>query len=260
MNHVATLLGKARDGHRVLPLSVSSTAGGVLSPYFRLLESAYRKVGTGRNNSFISDFMAKMYVNNLSIDMVASDNTTEYVTFDYNVPGFSSGSNSFGFSASANRRDLSLAIRQGLYDWYTNILGQVGTDDDIIITFPDSWIPKSFANPTRSLNSAFQVSTTRDAMVTYTVDIASTLSLTTGQSGTVTLQYADDSGMSTNLKTVQSSVNGNSGTLAIGLGLTQTSTASLNGMVPAGKYVKLVTANTVGTPTFTMRAAQEVLL
>lgn len=118
----------------------------------------------------------------------------------------------------------------------------------------------SFANPTRSLNSAFQVSTTRAAAVSYTVDVATTLSLTGGATGTITLQYADDSGFTTNVKTVQSSVNGNTGALTIGLTLTQTSTAALTGIIPAGKYVKIVTANTAGTPTFTYRAAQEVLL
>lgn len=122
-----------------------------------------------------------------------------------------------------------------------------------------SLTPKTFNFPTRSLNTSFQVSATQDAFVSYTIDVGATLTLTGGQSGTVTLQYADNSGMSTNLTTVQSSVNGNTGTLAIGLSLTQTSTASLAGMIPAGKWVRIASANTSGTPTFTYRAAQEVL-
>lgn len=136
------------------------------------------------------------------------------------------------------------------------------TDGDIITPWPVNGFPsgiRTFNNPTRSLNTAFQISTTQDAQVSYAVDIAATLSLTTGQTGTVTLQYADDSGFTTNVVTVQSSVNGNTGTLAIGLGLTQTATASLSGTIPTGKYVRLLTANTTGTPTFTFRTAQEVL-
>lgn len=132
-------------------------------------------------------------------------------------------------------------------------------------TFVDNRISSStgamsFPSTTRSLNSAFQVSTTSAAFVSYTVDVATTLSLTSGQTGTVTLQYADDSSFTANVKTIQSSVNGNTGTLAIGLGLTQTSTASLTGIIPTAKYVKIVTANTAGTPTFTYRSQQEVLL
>lgn len=118
----------------------------------------------------------------------------------------------------------------------------------------------SFATTTRSLNTAFLISSTSAAFVSYTVDIGTTLSLTSGQTGTVSLQYADDSGFTTNVKTVQSSANGNTGTLTVGLDLVQTSTASLTGMIPANKYVKIVTANTAGTPTFTYRTQQEVIL
>lgn len=127
--------------------------------------------------------------------------------------------------------------------------------------FPDiTALSPSVATTTRSLNSAFQVSSTRYAFVSYTVDVAATISLTTGQVGTVVLETADDSGFTTNVSTVQSSVNGNSGSLSIGLNLTQTSTASLTGMVPAGKWVRIRTVNTVGTPTFTYRAGQETLM
>lgn len=118
----------------------------------------------------------------------------------------------------------------------------------------------SFANPTRGLNSAFQISATRAAQVSYAVDIACALSLTTGQAGTVFLEYADDSGFTTNVVEVNRFANGNTGTLAIGLALTQTATGGLAGMIPAGKYVRLRTANVTGTPTFTYRNAQEVLL
>lgn len=118
----------------------------------------------------------------------------------------------------------------------------------------------SFATSTRSLNTAFQISAGSAVFVSYSVDVASTLTLITGQTGTVILEYADDSGFTTNVVTAQSAVNGNTGTLAIGLNLTQTGTASVSAMIPAGKYVRLRTVNTTGTPTFTYRAGQEVLI
>lgn len=116
------------------------------------------------------------------------------------------------------------------------------------------------ATPTRSLNTAFQISSTRDAIVSYAVDIASTLTLSGGATGTVVLEYADDSGITTNVTTVQSTANGNTGALTIGLSLTQTATGSLSGYIPAGKYVRIRTVNTAGTPSFTYRTAQETLL
>lgn len=117
----------------------------------------------------------------------------------------------------------------------------------------------SYASPSRSLNSTYQNNNYRNLFVTSTVDIACSLSLTGGQTGTVVLEYADDSGFTTNTKTIQSTVNGNTGTLTIGLAITQTSSASLTGMVPPQKYYRWRTVNNTGTPTFTFRSAQEVL-
>lgn len=141
--------------------------------------------------------------------------------------------------------------------------GYTITDADFIANWPITGILDpaltSYTNPSRTLNSAFQISTTRNSQVSYAVSIAATLSLTSGQSGAVVLEYADDSGFTTNVKTVQSSMNQNTGSLTLGLNLTQTIMACLSGNVPAGKYVRLRTINTTGSPTFTFVSSQEVL-
>lgn len=129
-----------------------------------------------------------------------------------------------------------------------------------ITSLKSSITARSFSAASRTLNSAFQISTTRDSIVSYAVDIASTISLTSGQNGTVVLEYADNSGISTNVVTVNSCANGNTGSLTIGLNLTQTATATLSGMIPAGKFARIRTVNTTGTPTFTYRTGQEVLV
>lgn len=119
---------------------------------------------------------------------------------------------------------------------------------------------RSFSYSTRSLNTCFQVSATRDAMVSYAVDIAATLSLSGGQQGTVFLELFTDSGCTTGTQEVTRATNGNTGTLTIGLNTVQTSTARLSGVIPAGLYLRLRTANDTGTPTFTARPGQETLL
>lgn len=119
---------------------------------------------------------------------------------------------------------------------------------------------RSFTSPTRPLNTAFQISTTQDAIVSYSVDISASLSLLAGATGTVYLRYADDSAHTTNVVEVCRTANGNTGTLTLGLGLTQTNTGTISGVIPTGKYAKLVTENTTGTPTFIYRKAQEVLI
>lgn len=119
---------------------------------------------------------------------------------------------------------------------------------------------RNFSAPSRTLNSCFQASGTRDAFTTYSVDIATTLSLTTGQQGTVYLETFTDASCATGTVEVARFVNGNTGALTIGLALTQNVTGTLSGIVPAGTYVKLRTQNNTGTPTFTYRSSQEVLL
>lgn len=116
------------------------------------------------------------------------------------------------------------------------------------------------ASSTRTLNSAFQISTTRDALATYSVQIATTISLTTGETGTVFLEISPTSTFATGVQELGRFVNGNSGTLTLGLNLTQTMAEPLMGYVPSGYWVRLRTANTVGTPTFTYQSGQETIL
>lgn len=114
-------------------------------------------------------------------------------------------------------------------------------------------VTRVFAVATRTLNTAYQLSTTQDTHVAYEVDIAITSLLATTQ-GTIFLDYADNSTFTTNLVTISS------GTSAIGgvLSITNTGTVTLSGIIPAGKYMRIRTANTAGTPTITYRTGQEV--
>lgn len=143
------------------------------------------------------------------------------------------------------------------------VLSEAGTRGFSLTEADILWgniLSREFSNPSRTLNSAFQISTSRDAQVSYSVDIVAALTLSGGQVGTVFVEYADDSGFTTNVVEIGRSVNGNTGTLALGLAITQTSTATVAGVVPAGKFVRLRTANTTGSPTFTFRSSQEVLI
>lgn len=120
--------------------------------------------------------------------------------------------------------------------------------------------PRSQSSATRSLNSGFQVSAARDALVNYSVDVSCSLTLTSGQSGTVFLEIASDSGFTTNVQEIGRFTNSSTGTLTIGLNLVQGVTGNLQGYVPSGYYCRLRTANNTGTPTFTYRSGQEILL
>ena len=114
---------------------------------------------------------------------------------------------------------------------------------------------RSFTYPTRALNTAFQVSTTQDAHVTYTVDISVTSLLLAGSSGRVYLEYADNAAMTTNLVTVNESPNSVGGVLNI----TNVGPGNIQGWIPAGKYVRIRTAAISGSPTFTFVRSAEVI-
>lgn len=106
---------------------------------------------------------------------------------------------------------------------------------------------------TQSLNTSYRLSLYRDAMVTYSIQIASTLNLTAGQSGTALLQISPDNAAWT---TVATQVNNNNGSLTLGL-TTNTQSTNLTGFVPATYYVRVATS---GTSTFTWMSGQQVLL
>lgn len=119
---------------------------------------------------------------------------------------------------------------------------------------------KSFNYTTRSLNTCFQPSSTRDALVTYGIDIATVSTLLSGQVGTVYLELFTDSGCTMGTQEITHFVNGNTQSLGLTVTMNQSVTAILSGVVPAGSYVKIRTQNNTGTPTFTARPGQETLL
>lgn len=117
---------------------------------------------------------------------------------------------------------------------------------------------RSQSAATRVLNTIFQISTARDAWVSYSVQITVTASIAGGQNGDVILEIASDSGFTANVQTLAISGLGQTYTLAIALQGIQPQTVTLPGYVPAGYYARLRTVNVTGTPAFLYRAGQEV--
>jgi hypothetical protein len=119
---------------------------------------------------------------------------------------------------------------------------------------------RSQSSATRALNTAFQVSTTRDALVIYTPRITVTASIAGGQDGDVFLEIANDSAFTSGVQPVAISGLGQTYTLAIALQGVQPQSGVVVGFVPAGKWVRLRTANNTGTPGLAYRVGQEILL
>lgn len=114
--------------------------------------------------------------------------------------------------------------------------------------------PVSTQSVSRSFNSSFRPSTTKSSLVSYSVEISSTLSLTAGQTGRIYLEVSPDNATWTE---VCHETNSNTGTLIIGLNTAQIGGGVLSGYVPQGYYVRL---RTNGTSTFTYSTGQETIL
>lgn len=120
---------------------------------------------------------------------------------------------------------------------------------------------RTFNFPSRALNSCFQISTTQDADFHYKVDITTGLSLTSGAQGTVTATSYTNSGCTTGAQTIADGTSSQTGTLIVGLGINQISDVGIDGTEAANHWLKITPTNTIGTPTFAIRAVQsEVLL
>ena len=118
---------------------------------------------------------------------------------------------------------------------------------------------RSQATATRSLNTVFQVSASRDALVQYSVQTTITASIAGGQDGDVFLDIASDSGFTTSAQSLDVAPCSQTYTLAIALQGVQKCAAQVRGYVPAGYYARIRTVNNTGTPSYLYRLGQEIL-
>jgi hypothetical protein len=112
----------------------------------------------------------------------------------------------------------------------------------------------SESTPSRTLNASFMPSSTNATYCVYTISISCSLSLTSGQTGSVAL-YSDANSSPSTLRARVT--NTNTGTLAVGLNLVNSQESVLSYLVPAGHYVKLVSS---GTATISITYQSEVAI
>lgn len=111
--------------------------------------------------------------------------------------------------------------------------------------------------PSRSLNSAFQPSTTRSTHVRYSVRVTSTLTLTTGERGRVELRCDVGSPPTTVRGRVAGGV---TGALAVGLDLEDTAEGQLTYLAAPGDNCLIQSVDEVGTPSYSITAQVEQAL
>lgn len=93
---------------------------------------------------------------------------------------------------------------------------------------------------THALNTSYQCSVpSRWNIANYSVSIVASLSISGGQTGTIVLQTSPDNATWT---TVCTAVNGNTGTLVIGLNTLNSQTVQMLATVPPNYYYKMVSS------------------
>lgn len=127
--------------------------------------------------------------------------------------------------------------------------------------------PRSFATSTRSLTAStgatgFQISSTRDAQVSYAMKVTATASIGTPSEGHVVLEISPTNSASAGswYQVGADCGNGQNVTLAALLTSVQTTYCTVSAMIPAGYYAKLRTITVSDTPTFSYLSGQEVQL
>lgn len=116
-------------------------------------------------------------------------------------------------------------------------------------------VARTWSTPSRALNSCFQISATNDADFHYKVDVASGTILQATATGTVTATSYTNSGCTTGARIESDGAPSQSAALGI-LSIGQTAPVGIDGTLQAGRWLKITTAQTVGTPTFAIRANQ----
>jgi len=117
-----------------------------------------------------------------------------------------------------------------------------------VITIGSPSITVDTISTARSFNTAYQMSTTKNVLVSISATVSPSLSLSGGQTGEVYLEISANG--STNWLSHGKILVGNTGTLTVGLNITEAGGAGVTAMVPAGYYWRARTNNVTGTPTY----------
>lgn len=131
-----------------------------------------------------------------------------------------------------------------------------------------SWRARSFTNnASRTIQTVaasgngWQISSTRDAQVSYSVAITTTATIGGASSGYVITEIAaTNSATAGDWQEVGRVYNGQTITLAIALQSVQVIGGTMTTIVPAGYYVRLRSVNVSATPSYSYQSGQEVTL
>lgn len=141
-------------------------------------------------------------------------------------------------------------VSAGNYDWVTvDTKGRVTAAGNMAT-------PIAIAAGARNFGTAYQISTTVQSSISVSSQLSCALSLTGGQSGTITMEISPNG--STGWIYIGQISGSNTGTLTVGLSTNQITGGSIRAELPIGYYWRLTTNNLVGTPTYTFNGGSYI--
>lgn len=216
---------------------------------------------------------------------ISDTNTVDATRYWVNTQGFLKGTDTISLSNRINtkftiptgttgqyvRGDGSLASFPNIPAQYNPTAGTgisiTGIYPNQTITNTSPFIPwvvtnnvsRSIVNVAAAANG-FQISSSRNSEVRYSITISSTVSLSGSGTGYVVLEISPtNSSTASDWIEIGRVSSGQSGTLVIGLVLNQIGGGQICGTIPSGYYVRLRSVTIGGTPTYTYNSGQEVL-
>lgn len=156
--------------------------------------------------------------------------------------------------------DAKLAIPAGSTSQYIRGDGTLATTP-VVDTLSFNNTPSHSIVTTAAAANGFQLSTTQNTSVYYSVNVTTTATIGGGSDGYVVFEIATtNSTTASDWKEVSRSRNGQTISLAVALQSVQNIGSELMNIVPAGYYARLRSVNSSGTPVFTFVSGQEVQL
>lgn len=228
---------------------------------------------TGDEFTFLSskeviiDNLPQSRVANLVSDLAGKASTSSVETLASNLSDLSNIISSLPVAGGLNREDVtkfmsetattSLLVATSTFNGFMSAADKVKLDA-LSTSSSASFASRSITTGTGA--TGFQISASRDSDVHYSGTITTTATIGSGQIGTLVLEMANtNSATAGDWTEIGRCTNGQTITLAIALQSVQTIGCQLSGFIPAGKYAKIRSISTTGTPSFAYNSGQEVL-
>ena len=170
------------------------------------------------------------------------------------VNGAGTGYTLMNITSLINSVVLSVVGNDSLLATITGLNSDSKASNKLSVPTGFGWSKTSIGASDRSLNTAYQISTTKYSEISMTVSVPATLTLAGGQTTSAILEWSPNG--TTGWTYASQVTTGNTGTLAIGLNVTNTPSAPHTTRLEPGQYWRI---RTTGPGTVTIVGGEQII-